>query len=324
MKKLITILISCSLTLAASAIAQQDEQQQKPKKEKAQPEKSHPTNEARPAPKPQSAPRQHAETKASGQENGVPKPQSTESSSKPHATTKVPGKGPANANAGREQVEQSNKERSAPNEPATANKPPSSAPADANGQYRAAAAPQANKPNAQAKKPDPQTIQKIKTEHANFRAQPRPDKIPPVTFNESYRISGSEQWQGPQYEVFRSYHPERHDQDWYRAHFNRVELIGGGYYYWNNGYWYPAWGYDPSAEYYAYDAPIYVGSHAEPPDRVIADVQAALQEMGYYQGEVDGLLGPLTRQALTAYQADHGLYTTAVIDEPTLSSLGMA
>ena len=56
---------------------------------------------------------------------------------------------------------------------------------------------------------------------------------------------------------------------------------------------------------------------------MIADVQAALQEMGYYQGEVDGLLGPLTRQALTAYQGDHGLYTTAVIDEPTLQSLDM-
>ena len=272
MKTLITILISCSLALAASAIPQQDEQQQKPKKEKAQSEKSRPANEARPAPKPQSV----------------------------------------------------KKERSAPNEPATANKPPSSAPADASGQYRAAAARQANKPNAQAKQPDPQIIQKIKTEHANFRAQPRPDKVPAATFTQGYRISESEQWQGPQYEVFRSYHPERHDQDWYRTHYNRVELIGGGYYYWNNGYWYPAWGYDPSAEYYAYDAPIYVGSHAEPPDRVIADVQASLQQMGYYQGEVDGLLGPLTRQALTAYQADHGLYTTTVIDEPTLSSLGMA
>jgi peptidoglycan hydrolase-like protein with peptidoglycan-binding domain len=56
---------------------------------------------------------------------------------------------------------------------------------------------------------------------------------------------------------------------------------------------------------------------------VIADVQASLQEMGYYKGEVDGLLGPLTREALTAYQADNGLYTTAAIDEPTLESLGL-
>ncbi|PYK78303.1 MAG: hypothetical protein DMF40_13375 [Verrucomicrobia bacterium] len=46
--------------------------------------------------------------------------------------------------------------------------------------------------------------------------------------------------------------------------------------------------------------------------------------MGYYTGDVDGLLGPLTREALTAYQGDHGLYTTAVIDEPTLDALGMS
>ena len=80
---------------------------------------------------------------------------------------------------------------------------------------------------------------------------------------------------------------------------------------------------DPSAEYYAYDGPIYVGHRAEPPDQVIADVQAELQQMGYYKGEVDGLLGPLTRQALTAYQADQGLTVTAAIDEPTLDSLEM-
>jgi hypothetical protein len=176
---------------------------------------------------------------------------------------------------------------------------------------------------AGTKKADPQKVQQVKQQHVNFRAQARPDKVPAVTFSQGYRIQGSESWQGPQYEVYRSYHPERHDRRWYSSHYNRVELIGGGYYYWNNGYWYPAWGYDSSAEYYAYDAPIYVGHRAEPPDRVIADVQAELQQMGYYQGEVDGLLGPLTRQALADYQADQGLVATAVIDEPTLESLGM-
>ncbi len=177
---------------------------------------------------------------------------------------------------------------------------------------------------AKAKKPDQQQVQQIKSQHANFRAQPKPQQVPAVTFNQNRRIEGSDRWQGPQYEVFRSYHPERHDRNWYHSRYQRVELIGGGYYYWNNGYWYPAWGYDPGAEYYAYDAPIYVGHRAEPPDRVIADVQAELQQMGYYRGEVDGLLGPLTREALTAYQADQGLTVTAVIDEPTLDSLGMS
>jgi hypothetical protein len=177
---------------------------------------------------------------------------------------------------------------------------------------------------AKAKKPDPQQVQQIKSQHASFRAQPKPQQVQTVTFNQNYRIEGSEHWQGTQYEVFRSYHPEWHDAGWYHSHYATVTLIAGGYYFFNNGYWFPAWGYNPSAQYYAYDGPIYVGQRAEPPDKVIADTQALLQQMGYYKGEVDGLLGPLTREALTAYQTDNGLTVTATIDEPTLDSLGLA
>jgi peptidoglycan hydrolase-like protein with peptidoglycan-binding domain len=57
---------------------------------------------------------------------------------------------------------------------------------------------------------------------------------------------------------------------------------------------------------------------------VIANVHATLQQQGYYRGEVDGQLGPLTRAALANYQRDHGLYMTSAIDQPTLESLGMA
>ena len=181
------------------------------------------------------------------------------------------------------------------------------------------------KPNTAAatKKPAPQQVEQIKQQHATFRAQPKPQVAPPVTFNPSYRIQGAEQWQAPQYEVFRRYRPERHDEGYYRSRYSRVEQIGGGWYYWDNGYWFPAWGYRPSEEYYAYDGPIYVGHRAVRPDQVIAEVQAELQQMGYYTGEVDGLVCPLTRQALTDYQADAGLYQTAAIDEPTLDSLGL-
>jgi hypothetical protein len=178
-------------------------------------------------------------------------------------------------------------------------------------------------PTGATKKLEVQKVEQIRQRHATFRAQPRPDRAPAVTFSANFRLPGSEQWQGPRYEVYRSYRPERHDQGWYRSKYQRVELIAGGYYYFNNGYWYPAWGYNPTNEYYAYDAPIYAGKHAEPPDKVIANVQAALQEMGYYKGEVDGLLGPLTREALTGYQRDQGMVVTAVIDEPTLDALGM-
>lgn len=176
---------------------------------------------------------------------------------------------------------------------------------------------------AAAKKPDPAKVQQIRQQYTTFRAQPRVDIAPAVTFSANYRLPGVERWQGPQYEVYRSYRPERHDQGYYRSRYQRVELIAGGYYYFNNGYWYPAWGYSPREEYYAYDAPIYAGKQALPPDKVIAQVQAVLKEMGYYRGEVDGLLGPLTREALTGYQTDNGMTVTAVIDEPTLESLNM-
>jgi hypothetical protein len=177
---------------------------------------------------------------------------------------------------------------------------------------------------AKGKKPAPQQVQQVKSQRANFKAQPKPQQVPTVTFNQNYRIQGSDRWQGQQYQVFRSYQPQWHDQGWYHQHYNNVVLIGGGYYFFNQGYWFPAWGYSASAQYYPYDGPIYAGHGAEPPDKVIAQTQDLLQQMGYYKGEVDGLLGPLTRDALTAYQTEQGLTPTAAIDEPTLDSLGLA
>jgi len=327
MKKFTSLLIGCSLALAGAAFAQQPEEQASPKKEKPAAEKTH-AAEAQPgakAAKPEATPPKQRGATNERPESKALKTEATPKSEKSAGTeTNVPGQPAVSATpgakhpAGREKgVKGANAKASPSATPATASAAPSvSTASQQNARARATGA-------GAAKKPDPQQVQQIKQQHTNFRAQPKPQQVPAVTFNQSYRIQGSESWQGPQYEVFRAYHPERHDQGWYRSHFTRVVLIGGGYYYWNNGYWYPAWGYDPSAEYYAYDGPIYVGHRAEPPDQVIADVQAELQQMGYYQGEVDGLLGPLTRQALTAYQADQGLTVTAAIDEPTLDSLGM-
>ncbi len=98
--------------------------------------------------------------------------------------------------------------------------------------------------------------------------------------------------------------------------------MNGGWYYWNAGYWFPAWGYAASA-YYAFDGPIY-GYNGLAPDRVIVDVQSQLQRDGYYDGAVDGVLGPMTREAIAAFQADNGLPVTSVIDQPTLATLGIA
>jgi hypothetical protein len=161
-----------------------------------------------------------------------------------------------------------------------------------------------------------------KAKRFNLQTKTRPATIRAVTFQQNRRIQGSQNWQGSNYTVFRNYSSQWHERNWWRNHYNRVVFVYGGWYAWNAGYWYPAWGYDSNA-YYAYDGPIYAYNDL-PPDQVIANVQAALQQQGYYQGEVDGLLGPLTRGAIADYQRDHGLYTTSTIDQPTLASLGMA
>ena len=162
---------------------------------------------------------------------------------------------------------------------------------------------------------------KYKAQRFNLASNTRPTKYTAVKFQQNRQIQGSQYWQGKNYWAFRNYRPAWHDRGWWHSHYNRVVFVYGGWYYWNSGWWYPAWGYAPNA-YYAYDGPIYA-YNSLPPDQVVANVQAALQAQGYYQGEVDGLLGPLTREAIAGYQRDHGLYTTAAIDQPTLESLGM-
>ena len=131
----------------------------------------------------------------------------------------------------------------------------------------------------------------------------------------NYRVRNSR-------EVFHNYRPIRHDRVWYTSHYDRVVVMGGGYYYWDAGYWYPAWGYDPAFSIYVYDGPIYSYDNL-PPDQVTMNVQSALQDEGYYTGEIDGLVGPQTRDALGTYQVDHNLEVTSAIDEPTVESLGL-
>jgi chemotaxis protein histidine kinase CheA len=163
----------------------------------------------------------------------------------------------------------------------------------------------------------------VKPQHFNLPKQPNTAKAPPVKFQQGRRIEGSQNWHGQQYNVFRNYKAEWHDQNWWHNRYrNNIVFVFGAPYYWNAGYWFPAWGYYPNA-YYAWDGPIYAHNRL-PPDQVIANVQAALQQQGYYRGEVDGLIGPLTRGAIADYQRDHGLYMTSTIDQPTLQSLGMA
>lgn len=119
----------------------------------------------------------------------------------------------------------------------------------------------------------------------------------------------------------RNWH-EWHNRDWWRQHCNNVVFVTGGYYFLNAGYWYPAWGYDPLNSYYDYDGPIYTYGDLLP-DQVIANIQGALQDVGYYLGAVTGSLSVETRAALVNFQRDYGLIVTGAIDEPTVEALGL-
>jgi Putative peptidoglycan binding domain len=124
-------------------------------------------------------------------------------------------------------------------------------------------------------------------------------------------------------EASRRYTHQWHDRNWWRNRYSNIVLVGGGYYYWDLGYWCPAWGYDPTNESYPYDGPIY-GFDGLNPDQVVADVQAQLQQDGYYNGPINGILDGPTQTAIAYYQRDHNLAITWVVDAATVASLGLS
>lgn len=302
MTKLITLLIGSSLAFAAVAQAKRAEQEN-PKNKKSQP-----VQKQQVAPKQQRAPKQQIAPK----QQLAPKQQIAPKQQRPAPTADEP-KGRM-----KESMETMTK---AHKDPAVSEVRPNRSVVQPNKpvvQPNTLPAVDANKLNKVNK-----TVKTFQPRHQNFHAKVNPS-IATARFNQDFRIRNAENWRGDHYNAFRTYRPQWHDRDWWRSNHSHIVLIGGGWYYWNSGYWYPAWGYDDSAAYYPYDGPIYVGSSPRPFDQVVADVQSSLQEQGYYRGEVDGLVGPLTQEALAAYQSAQGLEPTAAIDQPTLESLGIS
>ena len=54
-----------------------------------------------------------------------------------------------------------------------------------------------------------------------------------------------------------------------------------------------------------------------------AAVQQALARAGYYRGPIDGSLGPVSRQAISNYQADRGMRVTGTLNSSLINSLGL-
>jgi Putative peptidoglycan binding domain len=145
--------------------------------------------------------------------------------------------------------------------------------------------------------------------HQTLQSQVKPDRL-----GKNNHLSFSD--------ALRSHRQEWHDCNWWRQHFTTIVFVCGGYYFLDDCYWYPAWGYDPLYNYYDYDGPIYTYSNLLP-DETIANVQVALQQAGYYAGSITGSLDVQTRAALANYQRDQGLPVTGAIDQPTVQSLGL-
>jgi hypothetical protein len=291
------LVLVCSLALAFSATGAQEEKKK----------------EAKPAPKKPAQATQVAKPKAGGPKAGGPQHQTKASQTGPGTAKGKEKRSQQTKLAAGQPVSggpQKTKEKKA-TESTSATAGQGTAGRQAQGKTKQ------GKANVAQAKSKP-----IKPQHFNVPKQPNTAKAPPVKFQQGKRIEGSQNWQGQQYSVFRNYKSEWHDQNWWHNHHNRIVFVFGAPYFWNAGYWFPAWGYNPNA-YYAWDGPIYAYNNL-PPDQVIANVQATLQQQGYYHGDVDGLIGPLTRAAIADYQRANGLVETAAIDQPTLQSLGMA
>jgi len=151
--------------------------------------------------------------------------------------------------------------------------------------------------------------------------------------------------------------------DWDRrhAHFfhNRFFVFDNGFWFGLDAGFYP-WDYLPyyAGDYYPYDyytnvqpdyntAPVnnypygyYTGvqpddntapaddntapaNDAPVADTTVQAVQTELTQLGYYNGPVDGIFGPTTRDAVARYQMDKQLEVTGSLSPDTLQSLGV-
>jgi Putative peptidoglycan binding domain len=161
--------------------------------------------------------------------------------------------------------------------------------------------------------------------HPGGKVLQRPsDEVPPpeTLHNKPQHKSHGDRQHRSFSDALRCHRHEWHDRNWWKQNCDTIVLVNSGYYFLDAGYWYPAWGYDPLNSSYDYDGPIYTYGNLLP-DQVIANVQEALQDAGYYFGAITGSLNVETRAALANFQRDYGLLITGAIDQPTIETLGL-
>ena len=132
---------------------------------------------------------------------------------------------------------------------------------------------------------------------------------------------------------------ERHDTNWHNdwdrrhAHFDH-----GHFFVFINGFWcglddgFFPWDYLPyyADDYYPYD--YYADSlpyndnayNVDPTDSAtVQTVQRQLLDLGYYNGSIDGVFGPATRDAVAKFQIANQLNVTGSLSPDTLQSLNL-
>ena len=108
----------------------------------------------------------------------------------------------------------------------------------------------------------------------------------------------------------------------------------GHHYCWYNNGWFIIDAY-PDYYPYSYDADYGYPAYYPPPAPVADDgddngggsptaqVQQALARMGYYHGAIDGIMGPNTSGAISAYQHDNNLRVTGTVNGRLLDALDL-
>jgi hypothetical protein len=105
--------------------------------------------------------------------------------------------------------------------------------------------------------------------------------------------------------------------DSHRDHVRFGRSFASGDPYW---YDYPYYGYDDYDVGDSADAEASLTEAAGAEQTNVA-VQQALAHLGFYHGQIDGLLGPGTREAISRFQAVEKLPITGQADGPTLEAL---
>jgi hypothetical protein len=147
-------------------------------------------------------------------------------------------------------------------------------------------------------------------------------------------------------QAFTGHIVERHDQNWHsdwdrrHAHFfhNRFFVfidgswcgLDDGFFPWDYYpyYTYDYYPYDYYPGYYADVEPYYydenVYSNAPMVDPTVTAVQKQLTQLGYYNGLIDGIYGPLVRDAVAKYQIATHQDVTGSLSPETLRSFGLS